>query len=319
MTHNNFRYEVSLANNGSASGVFNFPKLMSSINRKQYHNVDKAGNAQLYLVDAKLGGARADAKFYAAPNTYYVKNAIKAWDKARKMMYRRAGIKMKDLGYGRTLKPYLDVNHENTTTTEIDTESSTSSPGMVHPDYQGDAWEYSKAVVSTPPEIGQQGDAVKMTDLVDSYTFTILGDSVDETSASGDDDESNALSDQDSFISVGMVSSWLDSFKKTEITTTDTDISPDNPLLQLRSQQGADKEEVLELASSAQKEGRPWDLDGSIYASLQEIGFLRSYTGESNVVRLAVPCGLLRVDTSNTSGSTEVLDIQFDVVGIMDM
>lgn len=320
MTHNTFRYEAQIANNGDTRGVFNFPKLMSSINRKQFHNVDKAGNAQLYIINAKLGGARADAKFLAAPNTYYVKNAIKAWDKARKMMYRRAGIKMKDLGYGRTLKPYLDSDHSNGTTPEVDNESSAAlgAVGMIQPRYQGDEWAYSKAAVAVPQEEESATSDFRGKDLVDLYTFHILSDSVVEN-ADVSTTTSQATSDQDSWTSVGMVSSWLDSFKKRDIPTDSTDIDPDNPLLQLRSQQGADKEEVLELASSASKEGRPWDLDNSTYVGLQEIGFLRSYTGESNTIQLAVPCGLLEVYTANSSGSTETIDIQFDVVGIMDM
>ena len=61
-----------------------------------------------------------------------------------------------------------------------------------------------------------------------------------------------------------MVSEWLDSFAKGKLRDVSNEtIDPDNALLQLRSQQSADKEEVLELAQDAKLELRPWDLQGA--------------------------------------------------------
>lgn len=328
--HTRFRYKVALDAAGGttpqATGYINWPRLMSSINRKAFHNIDKRGIAQLYHVNVKLGAQNAEAKFLGAPNTYYVKNAVKEWHKARVAMYRRAGIKMKDLGYGRSFRPYLDVTHESNSGSGSDTEVSSSTgtapPGTITPRSYADSWTYTRAAVATPAENTLTGTALNYHDLVDTYSFTLLGASVPEDPSSGttdDPDESTVVTDQDSFVSVGMVDSWLSSFKKKDISTTDTDINPDNPLLQLRSQQGSDKEEVLELASSNQREGRPWDLDSAQYKELQELGFVKSLTGESSVDLLSLPCGLMKFQVDNLHSSSETIDIQFDVVGISDM
>ena len=73
----------------SETHVFNMPKLMGSVNRSSYHNVDNQGNAQMYTIGVKLFGTNADALVTAAPDAYYVRRAIKAWHDARVSMYKR--------------------------------------------------------------------------------------------------------------------------------------------------------------------------------------------------------------------------------------
>ena len=124
MTQTKFLFSNGLADGSSTrqseTHVFNMPKLMGSVNRTSMHNVDSQGNAQMYTIGVKLFGTKADALVTCAPDTYYVRRAIKAWHDARVAMYKRAGISMKSLGYGRNLRPYLDVNHADGTTVEID-------------------------------------------------------------------------------------------------------------------------------------------------------------------------------------------------------
>ena len=186
--HNYFRYLQTHGASGSSASktnVFNMPKLMSSINRKEFHNVDYSGNAQLYTIGLKLFGTSADVEVYTAPNTYCTARAVKAWHDARVKMFKRAGIKMKDLGYGRSLRPYLSVNHENGTTNEMDTESSNLVPHFV-----GDEWTYSRAAVATPIEEAHSGSAgtgyIREYDLVDTYSFTLCDASVIESTTDED-------------------------------------------------------------------------------------------------------------------------------------
>lgn len=320
MTHSKFRFFNSVANDAVETNVFNLPKLMSSINRKEYRNVDNQGNAQLYTIGAKMAGTKGQALFTTAPNAYYVARAVKAWHDARVMMYKRAGIRMKDLKYGRSLRPYLDVNHENGTTTEIDDETNVALG--IHPSWMGDEWTYSRAAVTTPQEsVDATGSGTFYTaDLTDTYSFTLLGDSVQESTTADSPDESSGISDQDSFVSVGMVAEWLDSFKKRPLATaTDLHVDADNALLQLRSQQGPDKEEVLELVEEAQKEVRPWDVSGDQYYAGVASGFLDTRLSGSDYCIFQAPCGLFNATLSNTSGSSETLSVEFEVLDISDM
>lgn len=320
MTHTKFRFSNALADGSSTqtveTHVFNMPKLMGSVNRKSYHNVDTQGNAQLYTIGMKLYGTKAEALVGVAPDTYYVRRAIKAWHDARVMMYKRAGISMKSLGYGRNLRPYLDVNHENGTTVEIDDEVSASLG--ITPGYSGDEWTYSRAAVTTPMEGADYQADIRPYDLVDTYSFTILGDSVTENDTVDSPDESSNVTDQDSYVSVGMVSEWLGSFKKKLVTGPSANIVEDNALLQLRSQQGAEKEEVLELAAEGQTEGRPWDLDGAQFKNAVLGAYCRSTGSESSYTVFRAPCGLFNLTLGNEH-TAETLDVEFDVLDISDM
>ena len=254
--------------------VYNMPKLMNSVNRtSEYRNVDNQGNAQMYTIGMKLYGTLAGATIKGAPDTYYVRRAVKAWHDARVMMYKRAGIRMKDLGYGRDLRPYLNVNHENGTTEEVVGNRSTSGSDLGHtfsPVWVGDEWTYSRAAVATPAETTSSGN-INEFDLVDTYSFTLLDSSVTEDTTPDSPDESGSTTDEDSFVSVGMIAEWLDSFKRSAKfdagnSAGTATLDSNNALVQLRSQQGADKEEVLELVEDAQKEKRPWQLSGASYS-----------------------------------------------------
>lgn len=321
MVQTRFLFSNALADGSSTrqseTNVFNMPKLMGSVNRESYHNVDNQGNGQMYTIGLKLFGSNADALVTAAPDAYYVRRAIKAWHDARVMMYKRAGISMKSLGYGRSLRPYLDVNHENGTTVEIDSENSGGL--SVSPAYSGDEWTYSRAVVTTPAEEPGSATRVDVRDLTDTYTFTILGDSVVEDSSSqSGTDSSGDVSDQDSFKSVGMVGEWLGSFKKKLVTGAAANIDEDNALLQLRSQQSADKEEVLELAAEGQTEGRPWDLDGAQFKQAVYQGFVTSSANLSPMLVFNAPCGLFNLTLGN-SATAETIYADIEVLDIRDM
>ena len=318
MTVTKFLWSNSIADGSSSAQtethVFNMPKLMSSANRKEMRNVDNQGNAQLYTIGMRVFGTCHNL-VQTAPNTYVTRRAVKDWHDARVMMYKRAGIKMKDLGYGRSLRPYLNVAHENGTTTEIDSEALGGN--SIIPAYTGDEWTYSRAAVTTPMESAASA-TITPRDLVDTYSFTLCGDSITEDSTPDDPDESHTSTDQDSFVSVGMLKEWLGSFKKKAITPSTDDIDPDNALLQLRSQQGADKEEVLELAEDAQLEARPWDLGGSTHYGLQYAGVAHAVGNESAYVVFQAPCGLFEIG-SFSEASAQTIYTEFEVLDIRDM
>jgi len=319
MVHTKFYGAEYLDANEGLIRTYNGPKLMSSANRKGYHNVDNRGNAQLYTFGIRLYGNDVQCLVGTAPNTYVTRRAVKAWHDARALMYRRAGISMKSLGYGRNLRPYLDVNHENGTTTEIDTETDTvgTDASGINPGYTGDEWTYSRAAVAVPVQDSHTAEQLYTGDIVDTYSFTLCDASVIESVTPDSPDGGSASTDQDSFVSVGMLKEWLGSFKKQATPSAGSvPIDDDNALLQLISQQGADKEEVLELAADAQQEIRPWDLGGATHYSTTAQAYLLANTGESSYQVFQAPCGLFNLIFANGATAQgarfdlEVLDIQ---------
>lgn len=321
MTHTKFLFFNGMGDGSSTAEVethaFNMPKMLSSINRKGYHNVDAEGNAQLYTIGMKLYGTKASALTTVAPNTYYVREAVQAWHDARVRMFRRAGVSMKSLGpYGRTLRPYLDVNHENGTTVEIDSEAS-SALGIT-PNWVGDEWTYSRAAVSTPAENTLSANA-QGRDLVDTYSFTLLDASVTEDATADDPDESGTLTDQDSFVSVGMVAEWIDSIRRRHHDNigANTIVDADNALLQLLADSPS-SEEVLEIVEDGQQEGRPWDGDNSIYSNAVQGSYMQSTSGESSYAVFEAPCGLFNLTLQNDH-TAETLRVEFEVLDIRDM
>ncbi len=305
--HTNFFGAEYLDASETLTRVYNLPKLMSSANRKEFHNVDNQGNAQLYTVGMRVWGTNVESLASTAPNTYVTRRAVKAWHDARVKMYKRAGISMKSLGYGRSLRPYLDVNHENASVTEIATQSDlvgTDASG-IYPAFTGDEWTYSRAAVATPAENTNDSNT-GFRDMVDTYSFTLCDASVPESTTADSPDESGSTSDQDSFVSVGMLKEWIGSFKKRiSIANDNNKVDEDNALLQLVSQQGADKEEVLELVAESQKEGRPWDLGGSTHYSTTVQQYTRASNGESGYVVFQAPCGLFGVALQNDHSAAE--------------
>ena len=319
MTQTKFLWSNAIADGSTSpqteTHVFNGPKLMGSANRKEYRNIDNQGNAQLYTIGMRVFGT-AHLTVTTAPNTYVTRRAVKAWHDARMKMYKRAGISMKSLGYGRSLRPYLDVNHENGTTTEIDDESSGTNG--ITPPYTGDEWTYSRAAVATPQESTYNSN-VNSWDLVDTYSFTLCDASVTENDTADDPDESGSTTDQDSFVSVGMLKEWLGSFaKRTTPSGVTTQLDDDNALLQLISQQGADKEEVLELAKDAQGEVRPWDLGGATHYSGTYAGVAHAVANESSYIIFQAPCGLFNVQ-SYSEAAAQTVYTEFEVLDIRDM
>ena len=179
------------------------------------------------------------------------------------------------------------MSHENATHTELDTESSAGL--FLLPNFQGAEWTYSRAAVSTPLENTAVGTSIGASDLIDTYSFTILDSSVSEDTTADSPDESLGGTDQDSYVSVGMVQSWLDSIKKRSLPASEDLVDADNPLLQLMAD-SVSSEEVLELAADSQAEARPWDLDSSQYSTGVTGHYCVAVNGESSTDEALVPC-----------------------------
>ena len=234
-------------------------------------------------------------------------------------MITRGGMKMSDLGpYARHLRPFLDVNHENGSTTEMDTSSSATGGFTLNTHFQGDEYTRSRLAVTVPQKDDLTG-GVASYDLVDSYSLTLCDASVLESTTADSPDGSGTISDQDSYVSVGMIDAWLTSVRKKPIGTADTlRIQSDNPLIQLKIDSPS-SEEVLEIVEDSAAEGRPWDLDGSQYTSLTGQAYYRSSANQSKEQIIYVPCGLLQLVQVNGHSATETITTEFQIIDIYDM
>ncbi len=319
LEQNRLFFADSLASGASATHVIDLAKMLSSLNRKHIPNVDRNGNAQMFVVKVSSNGTDSLTAIQTAPNLYTTKAAVKAWHDARVKMITRGGMKMKDLGpYARHLRPFLDVNHENGSTTEMDTESSGTGGFTLNTHFQGDEYTRTRLAVSTPAE-SDDSTAGGNRDLVDTYSLTLCDASVTEDTTADDPDESHTGTDEDSYVSVGMIDSWLKSIAKAPLATADSlRIQADNPLLQLKIDSPS-SEEVLEIIEDSAEEGRPWDLDGSQYTALTGQAYYRSSANQSKETIMFVPCGLLQIVQANGHGSTETITTEFEVIDIYDM
>jgi hypothetical protein len=234
-------------------------------------------------------------------------------------MFKEAGVKMSDLGpYARHLRPFLDVNHENGTTDEEDSDTSAAGGFAGNTHFQGDEYTRTRIAVSTPMEnISATNTAVY--DDVDTYSLTLCDGSVLESTTVDDPDESNAGTDQDSLVSAGMISSYQNSLRKKLVVATEAEsIDDDNPLKQLVAN-SASSEEVLELQLDASQEARPWDLDGSAYSTLTMQTNHRATLGAPITEVIQVPCGLLQITQVNAHSASEILNTKFEVLAVEDM
>ena len=313
-------FNDTLAAGASQATVIDLAKLASSMNRKHIPSVDRQGNAQVYMCAVQVKyGTDVLTSIKAAPNLYTTKAAVKAWHDARVKMVNRTGVKMSDLGpYARHLRPFLDVNHENGTTTEASTATSASGGYALNTHFQGDEYTRTRLAVSTPAE-NTSNSANYMFDAVDTYSLTLCDASVTEDGTPDVPDESGSGSDQDSFVSVGMIAEWLTSINLKRGGLGDgVRIQSDNALLQLIADSPS-SEEALELIEDAAEEGRPWDLDGSAYTSLTGQTIFRSGQHNSNKEIIFVPCGLLELTQVNGHSGSELVVTEIEILDIYDM
>ena len=319
LEQNKIFFNDTLAAAASQATVIDLAKLASSMNRKHIPNVDRNGNAQIFMCAVSVkNGTDTLTSIKTAPNLYSTKDAVKAWHDARVEMYAGAGVKMADLGpYARHLRPFLDVNHENGTTTEEDADTSAAGGFALNTNFQGEEYTRSRLATTAPAKDDLTG-GVASYDLVDSYTLTLCDESVVESDTADSPDGSGTVSDQDSFVSVGMIDSYLKSIKKKSLGTADTlRIQSDNPLLQLNGTMA--KEEVLEVAEDNAAEARPWDLDGSAYRTLTGQAYFRSGQHQSTKEIIYVPCGLLEITQINAHSAQEIVVTEFEILDVYDM
>jgi hypothetical protein len=300
-------WSESISDGATENHYFDFPQIFSKFNRKQYHQVDSKGNAQVYLLKitqaSYTGADQGDVRsnISTAPNTYVTKQAVKAWHKARVAMFDKAGIKMKTLSpYTRNLRMELDTGAPAGGTDAA--ELVTGSPEL-----------------STMVNAGQFDEAntgaVTGDDLVDTYTLHLLDDHVVTQTA-----------ETTKYTSVGVNQSWLDARRKpyqVADLSLETGMSAttvqhgENPLFEARALSGI-AEEIVAVAQDEQIQPPPWsdgDQTGLIAAAAM-------YTANNSIqeVIVEVPCGLMKANFTDLR-STNAVNVVWNIelLDIYDM
>ncbi len=299
-------WKEQIADNTEETHYFDFASVFSKFNRKQYHQVDSKGNAQIYLLkitQASFTGADQgdiETNLFTAPNTYVTKQAVRAWHKARVAMFAKAGIKMKTLSpYTRNLRMELDASAPSGGTTSADFAVSSELSTIVN------AGQFDESNTG----------AVTGDDLVDSYTLTLLGDH-----------DVTQTAETTKYTTVGVNQSWLDTRRKPyavaegslETGVSATTIQHEtNPLFEARALSGI-AEEIAEVAQDEQSQPPPW-------ADATQTGLIRSaglYTANNSTqeVILEVPCGLMKATVHDLRSSNNVeVTWNIELLDIYDM
>ena len=305
--HTKITWSEALTDNDSEDHWFDFAQIFSNFNRKQYHQVDSKGNAQIYLLKitqaSYTGADQGDVRtqLFTAPNSYVTKQAVKAWHDARIAMFKKAGVSMKSLSpYTRNLRMELDTSAPVGGTTAA--ELVTGSPEL-----------------STMVNAGQYDEsntgAVTGDDLVDTYTLHLLDDHV-----------VTQTSETTKYTSVGVNQSWLDARRKPyavaegslEAGQSATTIQHgENPLFEARALSGI-AEEIVGVAQDEQSQPPPWA--DATQTGLVGIAGLYTANNSTQEVILEVPCGLMKATIQDLRGTNDVnLTWNIELLDIYDM
>ena len=349
MAEDTLLYRNMTATNGwrnpiSGTGRTGFLNLVSdyaALNRKNMRHTDNKGYPLCYVVEVEAIGETANAhtvEIFTAPETWVLKNAVRKWHAARNMMLERAG-QLGQIGeYGKTIRPYLSVNHatlgidarptlgklnyETTYTGGGDSPSysEATSAALVDTGMNKGEWTYSKIASTVDAETGTPAWG-------DEYHLVLTGDH------SSDDGIDNA--NVRSFVHVSMMRSYLESRRNASSIIQSADgggtiQAEPNPLVNLLAD-SASIGELKEIVQDIQREKPPYDAfssasttnavatnDALDLVSKCLLSTTTTYLKDKEVIR--VPMGLLHVRAS-ASGAVGAADaktpgIRFRLLGI---
>lgn len=292
-------------NAGATESVYiNVPHIMSILNRKMHHAVDRKGNVVDYAVQVEVRNmVNATTLVKTASLGYPTYRAVKAWHRARVAVYRENGYRMRDLGNGANLRPALD----SVMNTMAATIASPASAGQFLPIIddaaviaeQAGEWDFSEMPTISAVDPADDG-SITASELATKHGLFLCGDHTSESS-----------SDQYYWSGVGMIQSWLEHLKGGWREPDAEELSqPVSPLTFAQGQTAASAVvagEAIDLA----KEGRPYQTDDdddaeaclshrTIQAHL-ETAFPVQSTSQSTVI---APCGLLLLNITNNDDSS---------------
>lgn len=286
------------------TNYYNIAKDLAIVNARNEEITDRQGNLYGYWCKVQTTSVDDDFLIMAyVPNTWKVRNAFRKFHFAREEMFRDAGVTKREMGkYGRTLRPYFSIDHQD---------SGDQFPRLFDPgtlagaNAAGGEWTYS--TLASSPTLTDTED-LSDTDLpaVDEWTLTILDSHKVEADHLG----------VKTWDSVAMVQAYnQDRMEEIPDATGDSAIvSLNNPLASLRTQT-LTTGEILEIATDQQLEAPPYDIldsGDSTEACFDYMPMAKSGTAQIRSWGLYFfPAGIIAVQNSvaNTNG------LEIEVIG----
>lgn len=308
--------------------LFDLIRGMSEANSKGYEYTDSKGNLQGVLCDIEItANTTIFGTISGVPNSWKVRNGVRKFHFEREAMFRRAGVRKSEMGkYGKTIRPYLDLNHAQ------DEGKVTGfcyyDPNLVH---VSDACPDSNLVTIT----NAGGEWTRTTLVAADSNVAVDGagkfDSSDQWTIHLMDGHDSADAP---WTSVGMTYAYNQDRMEVVTPGAEETIVGNNPLALLASQSvtGGD---VAEIAEEQELETPPYDISDSGdsirkigYGDFRIIPFTDTVTGKvltksATIKNVFLPAGYCLMDFSRliTPGSPmqdDFIGVRFDVHGILD-
>lgn len=324
LTYEPWKNQQSPIPSASSVMLFDLLKGMSATNSKGYEYTDNKGNLQGVLCNIEItSNTTMHGSLAGVPNSWKVRNAVRKFHFEREAMFRRAGVRKSEMGkYGKTIRPYLDLNHflDVGTTQQfcyyeaplVQITDACPDPNLVTEEVDGGDWSRTTLVAADPDPTVLIGQV----DSADQWNIHLM------------DGHSNANAPWDS---VGMTYAYNQDRMEVVTPGAEETIVANNPLSLLASQSvtGGD---VAEIAEEQELEAPPYDIVDA-GDSIRKIGYGEfrvvphfdggAYvTSTTKINNVFLPAGYLLMDFNKQitpgSGTGEFVSVKFDITGIFD-
>ncbi len=300
LTYEPWRGNQSPAASPSTVCMFDLLKGMSEANAKNYEYTDRKGNLQGVLCDVTItSNSTSYGRLAGVPNSWKVRNAVRKFHFEREAMFRRAGVRKSEMGkYGRTMRPFLDLNAFNDVGESSDfcywdmsdvhmlISGDCPAPGLADESYRGGSWDRTTLVAADPdPSVN-----IGVVDSADQWHIHLM-DGHDVPAAP--------------WGSVGMVQAYNEDRMEVVTPSAEETIVANNPL-SLLSSQSVTGGDVAEIAEDQELEETPYDIT-DFGDSIRKIEYAQfriiphtdgsnDLTAQWSIKNLFLPAGFLLMD-----------------------
>jgi hypothetical protein len=329
-------------------GFGNLAKDYAALNRKNMRHTDNKGYPLCYVVEVEAIGDTSnpyEIEIFTAPETWVLKNAVRKWHIAREEMLKRNEALGKVGEYGRTIRPYLTVNHAklgvdiNPTQFKVNHETTWNGPSdspanteqtsaaVAATGMNGGEWTYTRVANEGSYDSGEgTGNMAQTGPPVDTYALCLTGDH--------DSSDGVATSSMTMYTHVSMMRSYLESRRNPSTIIQDNSgggaiMVKSSPLADLLAN-SLSATEAREIIQDIQREKPPYDnfstsstdaLTGNDALDLVSKCLLStstSYVKDKEVIR--IPMGLFHVRSTATAtlaaGGGSTPGMRFRLLGI---
>lgn len=297
----------------------NFVKDLSWMNSKNYHHTTRDGHVKGYLVDLDIVCEEAvPFSCTSIPNTWKMRNSFRKFHAYRDMMFRQAGVSVKEMGrYGRTIRPFfstdqVSVTYPDPALPQIPTVTEEDTLVPIGCTDSKREWTYTTLANEVAYSEGTDSTVGGMDTLADTWVLTVTGEN-QQSAHSG----SNVL-----WSSVGMIHAYNQDRQEVQPRDAESSITgPNNPLASLLMQSSASGE-VLDLAEDQEIEKPPYNIidnGDSINPIFCDYG--NTNTATLQVIRLRnifVPAGILAIHQGTSGPLVETVTVFATVKAIVE-